>query len=337
MTDLALTMTRLNDFMEAAKRESRSQSEILKHFLRMIIFDADLSESGSICEYKKSDNKLVLFNDDNFLFEEGYLQGKKEDWTSEFALHEGLAGRAFDTGETKYSNDVTKEKWYLDKGEPIKSMVCAPIKLPSRRSKDNKPFGVASFHNKAAVRQEDTRTFSPDTIAAINVAVNILSFALDLAGSLPSTNVFIVHGRDTEALESLQRILRKRGVKTITVGEEVGTGQVILEQFEDLLNECGAGFVLWTPDDEGRLRAEASPYNPRARQNVVFEAGFLAALFRERKRISFLKTGPVELELPTDVGGVKWEDFNPETPNVKRIEAILTQWGIDWSPPAPAR
>lgn len=336
MTDLSLTMTRLNDFMEAAKRESRSQSEILKHFLRMIVFDADLSESGSILEHKKSDNKLVLFNKDNFLFEEGYLQGKKEDWTSEFALHEGLAGRAFDTGETKYSNDVTKEKWYLDKGEPISSMVCAPIKLPSRRSKDNKPFGVASFHNKPATRPEDARIFSPATIAAINVAVNILSFALDLAGALPSTSVFIVHGRDTDALEMLQKILKNRKVKAMTVGEEVGTGQVILEQFEELLNECSAGFVLWTPDDEGRLRKGPTDYNPRARQNVVFEAGFLAALFRERKRISFLKTGTLDLELPTDIGGVKWEDFNPESPNVKRIETILTQWGIDWTAPAPS-
>jgi hypothetical protein len=321
--------------MEAAKRESRSQSEILKHFLRMIVFDADLSESGSIVEYKKSDNKLVLFNKDNFLFEEGYLEGKKEDWTSEFALHEGLAGRAFDTGETKYSNDVTKEKWYLDKGEPISSMVCAPIKLPSHRFKDNKPFGVASFHNKPAARLQDTRTFSPETIAAINVAVNILSFALDLAGTLPSASVFIVHGRDTEALKVLQEILTERGVKPITVGEEVGTGQVILEQFESLLNECGAGFVLWTPDDEGRFKLDPPSFNPRARQNVVFEAGFLAALFRERKRISFLKTG--HLELPSDIGGLKWEEFDPNSPNLKRIEAILSQWGIEWTAPAKAQ
>lgn len=318
--DTSLTIKALNDFMNSAR--GKTQSEILKDFVRMIIFRGGLSKSGGVLIWKKSDGMLHLFNEDDFLFNEHFLDKSK--WTKEkdpelrFALHECFAGLAFTTQETQYDKDVSRNKHYLDTGEPIRDMLCVPIILPSRPI----PFGVASFHNGPK-----DPAFSPRRRTTIEVSVNSLCFALDLASRPRSKNVFVVHGRNHEALNSLKVILLERGVTPIILGEQARTGEV-LQKLDDLIGECCAGFVLLTPDDEGRFLEDNNP-QPRARQNVIFEGGWLSALFRRRQQVCFLKVG--DLELPSDIVGVWYEDFNYKKPNVQGIEKILTEWGINWT------
>jgi hypothetical protein len=324
MADLSLTMTMLNGFMNGAR--TQSQSEILQWFLRMIVLGkdrdgADLCESGSIAVYRP-DNKLHLFNDGDFLFEEGVLDRSKFKKT-EFATYEGMMGRAFSQKTIQYSPDVKRDPGFINEGEPIKTMLCAPIILPSHRGR---PFGVASFHNGPG-----SPDFPREIRTAMEFAVNCLSFALDLAARMPTNNVFIVHGRDTAALNSLKLLLVERGVNPTILGEQSASGAEMLKQLEDLLAECYAGFVLLTPDDEGRLINDPPPHKPRARQNVIFEGGWLSALFRRDQRICFLRTGT--LELPSDILGVRCEDFDPAHPDVFRIEKLLTTWGISWNRP----
>ncbi len=52
--------------------------------------------------------------------------------------------------------------------------------------------------------------------------MNSLSFALDLAARMPTNSVFIVHGRNTLALTSLQLILERRGIHPKVLAEQVG-------------------------------------------------------------------------------------------------------------------
>ena len=59
------------------------------------------------------------------------------------------------------------------------------------------------------------------------------------------------------------------------------------------------GIVLYTPCDTGSLKGETP--NPRARQNVVFEHGFLIGKIG-RKRVHALVKGNVEK--PNDISGV---------------------------------
>ena len=321
--DPSLTMTVLNNFMNAAR--GKSQSDILKDFLRMIIFRGGLSKSGAILVWKKADGMLHLFNEDDFLFKEGYLD--RSTWTKDsdedvrFALHECFAGLAFNTRRTQYDPDVSKNKHYVDTGEPIRDMLCVPIILPARVM----PFGVASFHNGP-----DDPVMTDKKRTTIEVSVNTLCFALESASHSRSKNVFIVHGRDHDALNSLQVLLMKRGVTPVILGEQARTGEV-LQRLDDLIAECCAGFVLLTPDDEGRY-VEEQQARRRARQNVIFEGGWLNALFRQHKRICFLKVG--DLELPSDILGVWYQDFDPHRPDVHAIENVLTEWDISWKPPA---
>ncbi len=321
-TDSSLIMTNLKNFLNAAR--GKSQSEILKDFLRMIIFRGGLSKSGAVLLWKKEDGMLHLFNEDGFLFREGYLDKTK--WTKEkdsdlkFALHECFAGLAFTTRTTQYDPDVSKNKHYIDTGEPIRDMLCVPIILPSRVY----PLGVASFHNPPT-----DRPFSDKKRTTIEVSVNSLCFALDLASRPKSKNVFIVHGRNLDALNCLKVILMERGVTPVILGEQARVGEV-LQKLDDLLVECCAGFVLLTPDDKGRYY-EDKKLQDRARQNVIFEGGWLNALFRQGEHVCFLKVGNVEL--PSDIAGVWYEDFDPRKPNVNGIEKILTKWGINWVRP----
>lgn len=324
MPDLALTLSSLNGFLNTARVES--QSEILKWFLRMIILGkdhdgADLCESGSVMVYRP-DGKLHVFNDDNFLFEEGLLD-KNKFKKMVFEKYEGMAGRAFTQKTIQYSGDVKANPSFVNEGEPIRCMLCAPIVLPSR---PNRPFGVASFHNGPGSEE-----FTQETRVAMELAVNNLAFALDLAARMPSNAVFIVHGRDTAALNALKVILIERGIRPKILAEQAGRGKELLQELEELLAECCAGFVLLTPDDEGLLRGDVPPGKPRARQNVIFEGGWLMGLFRRDDRVCFLKTDD-SLEMPSDFGALKTESFDPANmaANVTRIENVLRSWGIRW-------
>lgn len=56
----------------------------------------------------------------------------------------------------------------------------------------------------------------------------------------------------------------------------------IIEKLETY-TDVGFALVLLTPDDEGRLNGEAK-LEPRARQNITFEMGYLAGRL-SRKRV----------------------------------------------------
>ena len=334
MPDLALTLDKLNSFMQLAREQS--QSEILKWFLRKIVLGkdrggADLCESGSVMVYRPADDKLHVFNDDRFLFKEGFLDEKRFKKLV-FDKDEGMAGEAF-TGKTiVYDPNVKASNLFVDEGEPIKTMLCAPIMLPSRRRDPMRAFGVVSFHNGSGAPE-----FSPETQTAMKLAVNCLGFALDLAARMPWSSVFIVHGRNTLARAQLELILKERGVNTKVLAKQpAGGAQLLLPSIEQLLADCCAGFVLLTPDDEGRLTFGITPpppdHRPRARQNVIFEGGWLVGLFRQHDRVCFLQTDS-SLERPSDLDGLRWLHFDPENPNAGAIEAVLREWGISYTAP----
>ena len=112
-------------------------------------------------------------------------------------------------------------------------------------------------------------------------------------------SVFIVHGRDDAARLSVARLIEKQGIKAIILNEQPNRGKTIIEKIESF-SDVGAAICLFTADDKGRLKTEQDD-NSRARQNVVFEAGyFIGKLGRERV-ITVVETG---VELPSDLQGI---------------------------------
>jgi len=109
------------------------------------------------------------------------------------------------------------------------------------------------------------------------------------------------------------------------------TGQDLLGFIEKRIRGWVAGFVLLTPDDEGRLYRVGEPLRQRARQNVIFEGGYLTALFRRTNKICFLQEG--DLEIPSDLNGLLTEQFEQHI-NRERIVKTLREWGLGEGAPA---
>lgn len=124
---------------------------------------------------------------------------------------------------------------------------------------------------------------------------------------MPTSNkVFIVHGHDEAALQSLARFLEKLGLEAIILKEQADQGRTIIEKFETSAAEVGFAVVLLTPDDIGGAQA-TSASNPRGRQNVVFELGYFAGKLG-RGRVCLFRKGDVEM--PSDLFGVIYTDMD---------------------------
>lgn len=114
--------------------------------------------------------------------------------------------------------------------------------------------------------------------------------------------VFIVHGRDNEAKQQVGRFIEQLGLEAIILHEQASTGMTIIEKIEHYSNDADFALVLYTPCDHGRGVHESKiPAKNRARQNVVFEHGYLMAKLG-RENVCALVKG--DIETPNDISGV---------------------------------
>lgn len=121
--------------------------------------------------------------------------------------------------------------------------------------------------------------------------------------SYQNNKVFVVHGHDEALKEKVARLLEKQGLEAIILSERANKGKTIIEKFEEN-SDVGAAICLFTGDDIGKAKNETKE-NHRARQNVVYEAGyFMGKLGRERV-IMLVSKG---IELPSDLQGVVYTD-----------------------------
>lgn len=111
--------------------------------------------------------------------------------------------------------------------------------------------------------------------------------------------VFIVHGHDEALKHSVARIIEKQGLEAIILSEKTNQGKTIIEKFEAHSDVAGA-ICLFTADDMGKAKAETTA-NPRARQNVVFEAGYFMGKLGRNHVVMICEAG---VELPSDLSGV---------------------------------
>ncbi len=113
--------------------------------------------------------------------------------------------------------------------------------------------------------------------------------------------VFIVHGHDNEAKQEMARTLMKGGFEPIILHEQPDSGRTIIEKIERFSDVCYA-VVLYTECDRGRDKyLPVDQERNRARQNVVFEHGYLIGKLG-RDHVSALVKGDVET--PGDISGV---------------------------------
>jgi hypothetical protein len=78
-----------------------------------------------------------------------------------------------------------------------------------------------------------------------------------------SRKVFVVHGHDTEAKESVARFIERLGLEPIILHEQPSSGRTLIEKFE-VFADVGFAVVLLTPDDVGAAAGEESKLKARA-------------------------------------------------------------------------
>lgn len=143
-----------------------------------------------------------------------------------------------------------------------------------------------------------------------------------------SDKIFIVHGHDGEARESVARFISSVGLNPIILHEQANRGRTVIEKVE-AHGDVSFAVVLLTPDDLGKAKND-NELEPRARQNVLLELGyFFGRLGREN--VCALKRG--EVEIPSDFAGVVWETMDAGTGWKLALGRELQAAGhsIDWN------
>ena len=115
--------------------------------------------------------------------------------------------------------------------------------------------------------------------------------------------VFIVHGHNGNTKERTARFVEKLGFTAIIIHEQASRSMTIIETIDTYSNDVCFAIVLYTPDDMGNVKskAESGELKYRARQNVVFEHGFLIGKLG-RENVATLVEGVIEL--PNDISGI---------------------------------
>lgn len=120
-------------------------------------------------------------------------------------------------------------------------------------------------------------------------------------GDFNNSQVFIVHGHDEIAKLDVSNFVYNLDLQPIILHQQASSGMTIIEKIEHYSN-VGFGIVLYTPCDVGSKVGELTG-GYRARQNVVFEHGYLIGKLG-RPRVAAIVKGDVET--PNDISGVAY-------------------------------
>jgi predicted nucleotide-binding protein len=115
-----------------------------------------------------------------------------------------------------------------------------------------------------------------------------------------SRRVFVVHGHDDAARESIARFLDRLELIPVILKDQPSAGRTIIEKFE-AESDVGFAAVLLTPDDIGGTAMTPRRLHPRARQNVIFELGYFAGALGRKHVVALVKD---DVEIPSDYQGV---------------------------------
>ena len=181
---------------------------------------------------------------------------------------------------------------YLKDIERIKFSSIAYPNMPSSVSANTWESGRKKMLNLIETIIEEINLFSE-----ANLSNNKVS---------DCSKVFIVHGHDDGAKNEVARFIEKLGLEAIIIHEQTSSGDTIIEKVIRY-SDVGFGVVLYTGCDIGAIKSEPDDLKPRARQNVIFEHGFLIGKIGRKNVIALVKDN---VEKPNDISGVVYETID---------------------------
>lgn len=137
--------------------------------------------------------------------------------------------------------------------------------------------------------------------------------------------VFIVHGHDELALEQVIGFIKDIKLEPIVLKNQASLGNTIIEKIEEY-SDVGFAIVLYTPCDIGTSINDKENMKNRARQNVVFEHGYLIGKLG-RKNVCALVKG--DIEKPNDISGLVYIGFDNQKAWRFNIARDMKKLGYD--------
>lgn len=234
--------------------------------------------------------------------DKSYYGESKSDLTREQLISRFI--EPYEKGDPIVINGKTIQPDDLERIKIFESEKVIESIIPHIKAEDDNSsvaiIGGPSYKYRAITRTKDiTDNFIEGAIGYKKVLQNT-KITKYKAGDSESNKVFIVHGHDETAQNKAARFVEKLGFEAIILHEKASSGRTIIEKIEHY-SDVGFAIVLYTPDDVGNEKSKSDSLNIRARQNVVFEHGFLIGKLG-RKNVAALVDG--KLELPNDISGV---------------------------------
>lgn len=155
-----------------------------------------------------------------------------------------------------------------------------------------------NIERSRALLKEAIRTLEEDIAEAADHGEAVQP-ALPVPEPTHSRRVFVVHGHDEGARDTVARFLEKIDLTPVILHELPNKGRTIITKFREEAADIDFAVVLMTPDDFGG-RTGAEP-RPRARQNVVFELGFFIGSLGPERVAAIVKG---DVERPSEFDGV---------------------------------
>lgn len=142
-----------------------------------------------------------------------------------------------------------------------------------------------------------------------------------ITAATESGKVFVVHGHDNGARNTVARYLEQLGLTPIILHERASGGRTIIEKFE-VYSDVPFAVVLLTPDDVGASGNKQEQLQNRARQNVIMELGYFMGRLG-RGNVCTLYKGAIEL--PSDIQGVIYVPLDEGGEWKKKLLQELTE------------
>jgi predicted nucleotide-binding protein len=131
-----------------------------------------------------------------------------------------------------------------------------------------------SFEALRKVRRRTKDSF-PAAIEFLDKQEGVEALVRSVQAALRLRNIFIVHGHDLAARDSVELLVQRLGLRPIILAEQPSGGRTIIDKLETYGESASYVIVVMTPDDVGYAKREtAAQKKNRARQTVVCELGY---------------------------------------------------------------
>ena len=114
-------------------------------------------------------------------------------------------------------------------------------------------------------------------------------------------NIFVAHGKESSALQKLEKFIRALGLNPVIVKDEASRGGGVDDVVDGYMAQCTCAIILATKDD-----FVDESFQPRS--NVIHEIGL--AQEKLSNRLIYLKEEGCSF--PSNVAPKVWEDFTQE-------------------------